>query len=168
MELLLWLERTAPGVWLRESPSIFAFPTVLFLHTLGLALLVGVNATLDLWVLKYRLRVAPATLTRLAQLMWLGFGVNAVSGVWLLLAYPAKALTNPVFYGKLVLIALAIVAFDRLRPHVVAATPGAAAAVGPRARTLAALSLGLWAVAILAGRLLAYTHTMLMAEEAFR
>ncbi|HEX6999653.1 MAG TPA: hypothetical protein VF322_16050 [Gammaproteobacteria bacterium] len=168
MEFLLWLERSAPGVWLRESPSLLAFPTVLFLHTLGLALLVGVNAALDLWVLKYRVRVAPATLTRLAQLMWLGFGINAVSGAWLLLAYPAKALTNPVFYAKLALIAFAMVAFDRIRPHVVAVSPAVEAGVGPPARTLAVVSLGFWAAAILAGRLLAYTHSVLMAEEMLR
>ena len=33
--------------------------------------------------------------------MWLGFGINALSGIVLLVAYPAKALTNWVFYTKM-------------------------------------------------------------------
>ena len=39
------------------------------------------------------------------SVMWLGFGINAISGVFLLIAYPTKAFTNPVFYLKLLLIA---------------------------------------------------------------
>jgi len=41
MSYLLWLSRTGPAVWARESESIWAYPTILFLHTLGLGLLVG-------------------------------------------------------------------------------------------------------------------------------
>ena len=47
---------------------------------------------------------------RYYRAMWAGFWVNAFSGVLLLIAYPTKALTNPVFYLKLALIAVAIVA----------------------------------------------------------
>ena len=38
--------------------------------------------------------------------MWAGFWINALSGILLLIAYPTKALTNPLFYAKLVLIGL--------------------------------------------------------------
>ena len=40
----VWLENSAIGVWTRESPSIWAYPTVLTLHTIGLGMLVGANA----------------------------------------------------------------------------------------------------------------------------
>ena len=40
MELLASLENSGFGIWLRESPSIWAYPTVLTLHTLGLGVLV--------------------------------------------------------------------------------------------------------------------------------
>jgi hypothetical protein len=39
--------------------------------------------------------------------------------------------------------------------------------VSPRARQLAVVSLVLWALTILAGRFLAYTHHILLASEAF-
>ena len=36
-----WVEATALSYWLRESPSLWAFPFVLILHTVGLAFFVG-------------------------------------------------------------------------------------------------------------------------------
>jgi len=40
--------------------------------------------------------------------MWLGLWMNVLSGIALLLAYPTKTMTNPVFYLKLGLIAAAL------------------------------------------------------------
>jgi hypothetical protein len=47
---LAWLEATAPSVWLRESPSLWAFPFVLILHTVGMGFLAGTNVAMDLRV----------------------------------------------------------------------------------------------------------------------
>src|SRR5678816_2541795 len=96
-----WIETTELSIWLRESPSLWAFPFVLILHTVGLAFLVGANVALDARVLGLAADVPPTTLRRYDVVMWAGFWVNAVSGVLLLIAYPTKALTNPLFYGKL-------------------------------------------------------------------
>ena len=35
---LIWLETSALSVWVRESPSVFAFPTILSFHTLGMGI----------------------------------------------------------------------------------------------------------------------------------
>ena len=45
---------------------------------------------------------------RFVAVLWIGFWINAASGVLLLIAYPTKALTNPVFGLKLALIAVAM------------------------------------------------------------
>ena len=45
---------------------------------------------------------------RFVGVVWVGFGMNAASGLLLPVAYPTKALTNPVFYVKLSLIAIAM------------------------------------------------------------
>ena len=39
--MLSWLESTKFAVWLGESATIWAMPTVLTLHTIGMAVLVG-------------------------------------------------------------------------------------------------------------------------------
>ena len=49
--LLATFEQNAFSVWVRESPSLLAFPFILYLHTLGLAMLAGINVGLDLWLL---------------------------------------------------------------------------------------------------------------------
>ena len=51
MALFVWIEQSALSVWVRESPSLLAFPFILFLHTLGLALLAGISVALDFWLL---------------------------------------------------------------------------------------------------------------------
>ena len=50
---LLWLEQCALPTWVRESGSVWSDPTVLTLHTLGLGVLVGASAVVDLRVLGY-------------------------------------------------------------------------------------------------------------------
>ena len=41
MDFLAWIESAALSTWIRESGSLWSYPTVLFLHTLGLGLVVG-------------------------------------------------------------------------------------------------------------------------------
>jgi hypothetical protein len=162
--LFLWLESTALSRWLVESTSVFAFPLVLALHTIGLALLVGLNAALDFRILGVAPRIPVTAFSRFLPIMWAGFWLNAASGVLLLIAYPTKALTNPVFYLKLALIGAAaaiLMAVRRrvlsegvLSEHLLPAVPG-------RVKLLAVASLVCWAGAIVAGRLLAYTYDRL-------
>jgi len=41
MEFLIWLRSTEPATAIRESESVWGYPTILFLHTFGMAILVG-------------------------------------------------------------------------------------------------------------------------------
>ena len=85
---------------------------------------------------------------------WIGF---TVSGVLLLIGYPTKALTNPVFYLKLTLIAVAMVLLVRISRRVFA-PGGAPPEITSTLRTHAIASLVCWTGAITSGRLLAYTY----------
>jgi len=159
--LLQTIEESGLSTWLRESESPFAFYFVLLFHTFGLALLVGANAVIDLRLLGIGRDIPLAPLKRLFGIMWLGFAINAASGMLLLIAYPTKALTNPVFYTKLTLIGLAVWVMTRLQTRVFNdPTLNEAAMIG-RGRTLAKWSLASWIGVITAGRLLAYTYKYL-------
>lgn len=153
--LFAWIESTALNRWIVESPSLFAFPGILAVHTIGLALLAGVNGALDLRLLGFARGIPPPTFIRLLPVMRAGFWLNVVSGIALLIGYPTKAFTNPVFYLKLGLIAAAMAVMQAILRR---AEEGGEA---PGTRTLAVVSLLLWASAITAGRLLAYTCTRL-------
>ena len=152
----LWLEATAFSIWIRESPSIFAFPMILAVHTIGMGLLAGINAALDLRMLGFAPRIPVVEFRRFLPAMWLGLCLNVTSGILLLIAYPTKALTNPVFYLKLSLIACALLILKvvRRRAFTDGVTPGPL-------RHLALSSLVCWAGAITAGRFLAYTYRRL-------
>lgn len=159
--IYVWLESSAFSIWMRESPSMFAFPGILAAHTVGLAFIAGLSAAIDLRVLGVARGVPPAAFTRFLPYMWFGLWVNIVSGLAVLMAYPTKALTNPVFYLKLGLIAAALVMF---RP-ILRWARGNSNDASVTTRLLAAASLAAWAAAIAAGRLLAYTCIRLTVDS---
>jgi len=160
---LLWLESTSLSLWIVGSDSMFAFPGILTLHAIGMGFAVGINAALDLRILGVAPGVPIAEMRRFVPVLWFGFWLNAVSGVLLLIGYPTKALTNPVFYLKLDLIAVGMILFVRISRRLFAGNDGPPpdAASSQPLRRLAIVSLICWAGAITSGRLLAYTYTRL-------
>jgi hypothetical protein len=155
------IEDTGFSTWLRESESPFAFYFILLFHTFGLALLVGANVVVDLRLLGVARDMPLAPLKRLFPIMWIGFAMNAVTGVLLVLAYPTKSLTNPDFYAKLTVIGFAVWVMHRIRKQVFDDSSLSEADMMARGAALAKWSLLLWFGAITAGRLLAYTYKYL-------
>jgi hypothetical protein len=165
---LAWVESTTLSQWVIGSDSIFAFPGILCVHAIGMGFAVGIAAALDLRILGVARGIPLLEMRRFLPVLWLGFWMNAVSGVLLLIGYPTKALTNPVFYLKLLLIATAMVLLIRIR-RLAFDNPTDLAVPDPassrKLRRLAAISLVCWAGAITAGRLLAYTYTRLTVSQ---
>ena len=157
MSFFVWLENTAISEWIRTSPSLWGFPFILYLHTLGLALIAGLSSAVALWILVLPAERDRSSLLKLFPLMWTGLAINGLSGIALLITYPAKAMTNPVFYIKLAAIAGACGIVYWLQNRF-------AASILHLQRAAWGL-LGLWLVATLTGRLLAYTHSILMASS---
>jgi hypothetical protein len=161
-----WIESTAFSTWLRESPSLWVFPFVLILHTVGLAFLVGANVAIDVRILGVARGVPLRSLERYHAVMWLGFWVNAASGLLLLTAYPTKSLTNPLFYAKLIFIGVALAIAGAIRRRLPDVATPVLTAMPPELRQLALASLVLWAASITSGRFLAYTYSRLLVDFA--
>ena len=111
---LIWLESTALSQWVVGSPSMFAFPGILALHAIGMGFAVGICLALDLRILGVAPGIQLAQMRRFVPILWAAFWLNAISGLLLLIGYPTKALTNPVFYLKLLLIGVGLVLFVRI------------------------------------------------------
>ena len=81
------LEQSGLSTWLRESDSVFGFYFILAVHTIGLALVVGPNAAIDLRLLG----VAPDIVSSRATALALAFVALAtvVELTLLSLAWPA-------------------------------------------------------------------------------
>src|SRR5690606_4962322 len=134
---------------------------------LGIA--AGMSVALNLWVLGWAERYPAAPMRGAFPIVWLGFTIALVSGVLLLIAYPTKALTDPVFYLKLALIAAALWQVQWIRRRLFEADgAGALQSPSPAMRRSAGAALVLWAGAVLTGRLLAYTYHYLTAAELVR
>ena len=97
--------------------------------------------------------------------MKISFAVNAASGVLLLIAYPTKALTNPLFYIKLLLIAAGLIQAVWLRSHVLRNPVADVEGASTKGKVMAGASLVIWTGAVAAGRFLAYTYAHLLAGD---
>ena len=154
-DLLAWLEGSAPAVWTRESTSIWGYPTILTLHTLGLGILVGANSLVDLRLLGFAPRIQVAWLRSLFPVMWWAFALNAVTGFLLFLSDAAHRAGQRVFQVKLVLVILALAVTLVVR-RFIGRSDERTANTDTGGKVLAWLSLLLWTGAIVAGRLTAY------------
>jgi hypothetical protein len=166
--VLVWLESTALSQWVVGSPSLFAFPGILALHAIGMGVAAGLAGAFDLRILGVARQVPMSEMRRYLPVLWFGFWLNLTSGLLLLVAYPTKALTNPVFYLKITLIAVAMFVLTRQVRLLGGGSPTIdvpAPVSSRRPKRLAILSLVCWAGAITAGRFLAYTYTRLTAIE---
>ena len=102
---------------------------------------------------------------RFSSVLWASLCVILVSGVLLLAAYPAKALTNPVFYLKLAAVVAALLITWSLAHKLLQDASHDLGRVPAKAKILAASSLVLWVVAITAGR--SYTHEVMLASHVY-
>jgi hypothetical protein len=156
MEALAHIEQIGFLVWVREGGSILGYPLVLFLHTLGLGTIAGLNGVIDLRILGIAPHLRLAPMVRLFPIIWLAFAVTALSGTILLLAAASTKLVSPVFYVKMVFVALALVNLRLLKSRVLGRTGADTEPLTSGARVLAGTSLVLWCAATMAGRLMAY------------
>jgi hypothetical protein len=154
--IFAWIEGSELSQWIRGSECICAFPAIVTLHNIGLAFLAGGGIVIDLRLIGFASDMPLRPMARFAPVLWLAFLINATTGVLLLIAYPTKALTNPLFYIKMSVLALAVVLVYRIVTDVLRAPDGKPPTAN--ARVLAAVSLATWIALIAAGRFLAYTH----------
>jgi hypothetical protein len=154
MTFLELLQENPLSTSVRES--LLMYPIILTLHGIGMGFLVGLNAMLDLRLLGFAPAVPLPSMERFFPVMWAGLAINAVTGLILLAASATTLLTDPVMYFKLTMVAAALVVLGVIRGSLgrFGASFGAARA---RGAALGAASLTFWTLAIVAGRLTAYT-----------
>jgi|SRR5688572_6666756 len=157
LQFLTWLEGTRFAMWLVQSDTIWAYPTVLTLHTVGLAMLVGASAALDLRLLGFGRKLPVSALINTFPIMWTGFWINAISGAMLFAGDATTKGTTTIFQLKLGLIALGVVNIFMIKRVVFGGFRlQAEENVRWPAKLLAVTSLAVWMTAIALGRFMAY------------
>ena len=154
MAFLEWLQHLPIFVTIAESGSIWGYPTILVLHTAGLALVVGSALVVNARLLGLGRQAPLSHLDLLFPIMWAGFTVNAISGFILFAIAATVKAVQTIFWIKLSLVATALVVTVPIVRIVKGA--GEQGTVPTRGRVLAVVSLVTWTGAIVAGRLMAY------------
>lgn len=122
-------------------------------HILGIGLLVGAIATLDLRLLgAFKSAALPELAPPLSRVAAAGLLLALCTGALLFTVRPAAYAQNPAFLAKLTLVALGILNALLLRAGSGWRRMLDGASVPPRIKVGAALSLGIWVGAILCGR----------------
>jgi hypothetical protein len=149
---LVWLEATGLAEWVRSS--IPGYPSMIALHALGMAIMVGLSLVIDMRVLGWFSGIPLNALQRFFGLAWIGFGINFLSGGALFTAQATSYITDWVFMTKMALVFLGAITAAILQPAVAKTGPGAQVSGGTKA--VAAVAIVFWLVAIIMGRLTAY------------
>jgi hypothetical protein len=145
--LLLALQDSSFAHWVQSA----AYPVVITLHSIGLAVLVGLLVIIDLSVLGLAPRMPLPGLRSFMTVVWIGFGVNALSGAMLFCIDAKKDFHSNLFRIKLAVIVLGLIFGMLIQAKLVDTR------VSPRTKAWAVLSLLCWTGAIVSGRLLAYS-----------
>jgi hypothetical protein len=156
MEFLQWLEQLSFSTWVRESPSLLAFPLLLFVHTLGMAIVAGGSAVISFALLGLWPNSPLGPLTRLFPVLWFGFWINLFTGLSIFVKDATAYGRNPDFYVKLVFVAGGLWLMTVIRKQVFGDPNLDAQPISSRAKVLAWASLACWFGAIVSGRLIAY------------
>lgn len=154
-EFYSWVESTGFSTWIRESGSLWSYPLVLTLHTVGLALLVGFNWAVDFRLLGFAESVPLNSMGRYFPVMWFGFWINLITGIVLLMADATTKMTSWVFGVKMIFIILGMIVLRKIQTKVFQ-VPDPAKAIASGGKVLASVSLACWVLATVAGRLMAY------------
>lgn len=156
MDFFVWLEESSLGTWINQSDSIFAYPTILLIHTIGMTLLVGINIVVALRILGVASGIPVAEMQKPSPFIWIGLILSGASGVLLLIAKATQFFYNPAFYIKMTSIVVAVITVFAIRARVFRDPLLDKRPIQMNGKLLALLSMILWIVAITAGRLMAY------------
>ena len=162
MDFLALIEQSRVSLWVREST--YAFPVILTLHSISMGFLAGLHYALDLRLLGIAPGIRLSRFRGFLPVTWLSFTIIFISGLLLISAYPAKALTNELFYFKLFLIVAALVFHHFLNTRLTVLEALASPST-MLMKVYALISIALWTGVITSGRFLAYTHDILMTTD---
>ena len=153
-----WLGETPGSVALLES--LYAWPFVESTHVLTLALFVGTTVMMDLRLLGVAFRKVPITSFTGRLLPWthIGFIIMTVTGLLLFYSQPLRYYHNLFFRVKVLVLLLAgaNVAIFHNGVHRHAAEWDHDSPPPRAARIAGAVSLAVWTIVVVTGRLIAY------------
>jgi len=159
--MLEWLQRTAVAVSIRDS--LYTFPVLESIHVVGLALVFGTIAILDLRLLGVASTDRPVSrlMADLLKWTWAAFAVTALTGGLMFSTNALVYFHNTFFRAKMILLVLAglnMLVFE-LTARKTIDRWDRASTTPSSAKVVATISLVIWIGVIVAGRVIGFTAT---------
>ncbi len=155
MEFLAYLEASAFSEWVLLS--MLGFPTLIALHSIGMAVAVGLSFMVALHLNQIFVGFKVQLIPRLLDIAILGFVLNLVTGVALFVARGPDYIRSSVFLIKMLLVLISAMILFWLRHRLTPARSVAEVAVADGiARTMSFAATVTWFGAVVTGRLIAY------------
>lgn len=157
MGLITWIENTGLAEYVRVSA--YGYPAMITLHSLGLAIMVGLSVVLSLRVLGFYSVIPYSSLYKLLKIAWIGFIINFISGGSLFAANATGLIVDPVFLTKMAMVILGAILVALMQAQIKTALASGdveAAAQSTGLKVLAALTIVAWTIGMVTGRLIAY------------
>ena len=156
MGFLEWLQATWVGKLVAES--LWGYPLLETIHSIGMAMMIGSLGLINLRVLGYKPELPLLDVRQLLPLAWIGFTMNAISGALLFTSDAVYFWDKYTFRIKMILIILGGINAALLGQRVFREAAAAGPVPPPALSTkwIAFSSLIFWFGAVIAGRLIAY------------
>ncbi|MCV9947600.1 hypothetical protein [Rhizobium sp. BT-175] len=152
-DVLIWIEGAPPIRFIAATP--FVYPAISALHIIGIALVFGSIAPVDLRLLRILGPRFDPVLPSLVRNALIGFAVAAPTGLLLASVRIGDYAENPAFLMKMLI--LMVAGGNALLLRRLAGARSIPETVGrPAGRIAATASLSLWVSAVLAGRWIAF------------
>lgn len=151
-----WIESTALAEWVRTS--LVGYPLVLTLHSVGMAIIVGLVMVVDLRLIGRFERIPLTVLDNLLRLAWYGFAINLITGAMIFTSQAVFYFSSPTYLLKMLMVIGGVTVAAYMQPILrrEAAGWGGTSGVPQGIRTLATASLVMWSMTIITGRFTAY------------
>jgi hypothetical protein len=164
---LQWLQETGLAVRIRDS--LFVFPLLESAHVIGLALVFGTIAVIDLRLLGVAStdRSFQRMASDIMKWTWAAFALTALTGSLMFMTNAVVYFHNFYFRTKIALLVLAglnMLVFELTAGRTIHRWDQAPSAP-PIGRAVATLSLVLWIAVIFAGRIIGFTTTRASQAE---
>jgi uncharacterized membrane protein len=166
--MLDWLQGTGLATGIRDS--LFLFPLLESVHVIGLALVFGTIAIIDLRLLGMAStrRSFRRMSSDIMKWTWAAFAVTALTGGLMFITNAAVYFHNGYFRAKMALLVLAainVLVFELTAGRTIQQWDQAPSAP-PIGRAVATVSLVVWVGVIVAGRMIGFTATRASPTES--
>ena len=158
----IWRNIEASGMGVRIAESEWMFPTIETIHVFALVTVIGLIAIMDMRLLGLNStnRTVQALEKDTIPLTWLAFAIATISGALLFISKASTYMANPYFLWKMGLMAIAginMAIFHRIVSNGVGEWGRPGAAIPMSAKLSGLVSLALWMVIPLCGRIVGFT-----------